>query len=792
MLSLYGIVRLGGHLYSVSPWMDHGTAISYVNKYPQVDRLKLLTEVAHGLEYLHDEGIVHGDLRGANVLIAKDGSACLCDFGLSKFLEDCGKGMTSSASINPRWFAPELLQQTAPASTCSDVWSFGMVCLEILSGHQPFNNISRDIVVMREIDHGKTPERPGRVVGLTDDVWALMRKCWTKKPDARPSIKEVKDKLLEIRGMPNSFGSRPLAKRRSIFSLPSRPSTGDSQSSFRSSKSGQQLKIPFISGNEISEMDELSPISIPTSKGYNGSSPFARQAPQQDGRPPLFNIEFTGADVPTPMSPRSASRVQTAGPPKLEVPHLSVSSPSRYGSHFLNQRSFSSDYYPSTVRSVMSTDSGIRMSGPIREAVTDSRSIVKFGTTGNVISGTLEGLVGRLINNFNLRRDLEFRDTLLTACADFTTPEDLFGILARRFHEAEMVEVVRPEDRVAMQYNIFMVIMYWLSSRHLPVDQQLLWQMRNFCEVAIRVKTSSTMVDKAGDLLQMIDERSKNDLLTSPPLSPGRKLLQASDITPRDLAIALTLLEGDKYKAIVPCDYIAHLRRHAGFNSVEVACSVNNKIVLWVKQSVLHYDTAELRTQVLKFFLNTAHECRKLRNYGSLIAIGIALHSSPIERLKRTKADLSPTMRRKLDELEDVFSPSSNHRGYHDVLNQVDDLKMRGYCIPWLAVHLKDLHSVLKQNPIVVEDQGHPLINFQRYVKFMDRIKEILHYKPPDLEQYRHQGQLAYLENQLKGVQPTANTDDELMEKSIALEAGEVLDFKLRRRELRSLGFRTT
>lgn len=81
-----------------------------------------------------------------------------------------------------------------------------MVCLEILSGHQPFSNISRDIAVMREIDHGKIPERPGRVVGLNDDVWALMRKCWTKKPEARPSIKEVKEKLLEIRGIPNSFG----------------------------------------------------------------------------------------------------------------------------------------------------------------------------------------------------------------------------------------------------------------------------------------------------------------------------------------------------------------------------------------------------------------------------------------------------------------------------------------------------------------------------------------------------------------------------------------------------------
>ena len=52
-----------------------------------------------------------------------------------------------------------------------------------------------------------------------------------------------------------------------------------------------------------------------------------------------------------------------------------------------------------------------------------------------------------------------------------------------------------------------MVIIHWLSRDHLPVNQKLLSRMRNFCEVAIGVKTSSTMAKKAGELLQMIDER---------------------------------------------------------------------------------------------------------------------------------------------------------------------------------------------------------------------------------------------------------------------------------------------
>lgn len=529
----------------------------------------------------------------------------------------------------------------------------------------------------------------------------------------------TEEKLLETPGIPNlSDDSRPIPKRPSIFSLPSLPLRSDSESSIRSSSFRKPLEMLIIPGNEISEADKLSSIS--------------------------------------PSTPSA--------------------------SHFGSQTTFSSFSSPSTVRSAISTDSGIYMPEVVSEAVTDPRSIVKLSAVGNVISGTLEGLVGRLTNNFNSMRDLGFHDTLLLACADFTTPETLFGILARRFHEAEG----GVKNRVAVQYDILTVITYWVSRCHLPVNQQLLSRMKNFCEAAIIAKTSPTMAKKASELLQMIDERSSKDLIISPTLSPGRKLLQDSDIAPHHLAIALTLLEGDKYKAIVPSDYIAHLRKHPGSNSVKVACLVNNKIVLWVKQSVLHYDTAKLRAQRLEFFLNTAQECRKLRNYESLIAIGIALHSAPVEHLKLTKQSVSISMRRELKELGHVLDPSSNHRGYHKVLDQVVDQEMRNYCVPWLAVHLKELRSVLTHNPIVVEDEGRPLINFQRYVKFMDKIKETLHHKPPDLEQYRQQGYLAYLENQLQFVHIGEDTDDELMKRSIALRKGEVLEIK---RRYQSVGF---
>ena len=82
-------------------------------------------------------------------------------------------------------------------------------------------------------------------------------------------------------------------------------------------------------------------------------------------------------------------------------PSTSTPPASRSGSYFGSQRTFSSYGSPSTVRSATSTDSGIHMPEVISEAVTDPRPIVNLSAAGHVISGTLEGLVGRLINNFS-------------------------------------------------------------------------------------------------------------------------------------------------------------------------------------------------------------------------------------------------------------------------------------------------------------------------------------------------------------------------------------------------------
>ncbi|KAF8168726.1 kinase-like domain-containing protein [Pholiota molesta] len=730
IVPLYGVIYIGEDLYQVTPWMDNGTAVTYVKKFPTADRLKLLIEVASGLRYLHQRGIVHGDLRGANVLISKDGTALLSDFGLSKFLEDCGKGMTTTNNINPRWFAPELLQQHGHVSTHSDVWSFGMVCLELLSGEVPFSSIPRDIAVLRELDNGKLPKHPGRSAtaqGLSDEIWALLQKCWQRKPESRPSIEEIKKSLMVLKGLasPQADIKIPLTARLSRFSIRqsgSRPSTSSSETSNISTS--------------------------PTDKRNSRHDSFSSsiQSPTI-----VLGFDQSSSSAAPKVHHRTTSYSSSVGP-NLEVPPLSSSLPTQTGHHFPAARSasYGGSVRSLTNRSISSADhSGAHITGPVREAVTDIRTIVS--------SGTLEGLVQRLITNFNSRKDSEYRDILLTACADFTTPEDLFGIFS-----------VHPEDRVALQYNVFMVITYWLSNRHLVVDHQLLWQMKTFCESAIRMKSSTTITQD----------------IPSSPLSPGRRMLKASEIKPRDLAIALTLLEGDKYKVLVPSDYIAHLRRHPGYNNVQGAYTINNKIVFWVKDSILHYDRVDQRADVLKFFIHTAQECRKLRNFSSVVAIASALHSDPIERLKLTKSAMTFQMQGKLEALEDIINPTANHRGYRNAVNDTLSIDERDHCIPWLPVHLKELNMVLSRYPITVQVDGRPLINFQRYIKFMDRIKEV----PGTISAA---GQLDYLENQLRNLKMTSTSDDDLMARSRLLEAREIQDYKTRKPQLKSLGFKT-
>ncbi|KAG6830224.1 hypothetical protein H0H92_001664 [Tricholoma furcatifolium] len=99
-----------------------------------LDLLQKIFDVVSGMQYLHGNGIVHADLKCANILVGEDERACLADFGLSYIKGYTNEALSSVAALGtPRFLAPELLDpdiEDARRTEASDIFAFGMVCYE--------------------------------------------------------------------------------------------------------------------------------------------------------------------------------------------------------------------------------------------------------------------------------------------------------------------------------------------------------------------------------------------------------------------------------------------------------------------------------------------------------------------------------------------------------------------------------------------------------------------------------------------------------------------------------------
>ncbi|KAJ7202309.1 kinase-like domain-containing protein [Mycena pura] len=182
-------------LCMVSPWMENGTVLAYLKDHGLRDVDRLLFETAEGLRYLHSMNIVHGDLRGNNILISNNFNVCLADFGLANIVSPTETTATASSSNHAgstRWFAPELIHPTAfgcdrfVRTPASDIYAFGCVCYE--GGAPPFSDVTPDISALLKVMNG---ERPGKPTNISDALWALVTTAWKQDWRQRPSAADT-------------------------------------------------------------------------------------------------------------------------------------------------------------------------------------------------------------------------------------------------------------------------------------------------------------------------------------------------------------------------------------------------------------------------------------------------------------------------------------------------------------------------------------------------------------------------------------------------------------------------
>ncbi|KAG6809011.1 hypothetical protein H0H92_001984 [Tricholoma furcatifolium] len=210
VLPFLGLAKYQERLCFVTCWATNGNLESYLEQNPGANRLLLCLDTAAGVEYLHQNNVVHGDLKGANILVDASGRASLGDFGVSSVTDPQILQWTSQSNLESkggtvRWQAPELLAVDSDIvhsnTKASDVFAWANICYQIFTGRPPYFESLKPVPVLNKILSGVTPTRPDdsdiawQEHGLDNGIWNMMQGCWKFKPSERLTMDEVILKL---------------------------------------------------------------------------------------------------------------------------------------------------------------------------------------------------------------------------------------------------------------------------------------------------------------------------------------------------------------------------------------------------------------------------------------------------------------------------------------------------------------------------------------------------------------------------------------------------------------------
>ncbi|CAE6450000.1 unnamed protein product [Rhizoctonia solani] len=216
VLKLLGVAMFRSQIAMISTWMPGGTLSRYLSSQPKVDRYELCSQITNAVAYLHGEGIIHGDIRGDNILLSENRQVLkLADFGNASCVHDNWSLRFSQSNRDIiaviRWTAPELMcnedDSKIPAQAySSDVYSLGMAMLETMTGEIPFFRLRYEAVCYR-IANKQHPNRPQRC--LPSDIkagrmWSLLLECWNYDPGRRPNASRVHDELILVNELAGS------------------------------------------------------------------------------------------------------------------------------------------------------------------------------------------------------------------------------------------------------------------------------------------------------------------------------------------------------------------------------------------------------------------------------------------------------------------------------------------------------------------------------------------------------------------------------------------------------------
>uniref|UniRef100_A0A2P2LRC6 Uncharacterized protein MANES_17G046400 n=1 Tax=Rhizophora mucronata TaxID=61149 RepID=A0A2P2LRC6_RHIMU len=179
----------------ITEYLSEGSLRAYLHKLehkslPLQKLIAIALEIAHGMEYIHSQGVIHRDLKPENILINQNFNMKIADFGIA-----CEEVYCDSLGDDPgtyRWMAPEMIKKKSYGRKV-DVYSFGLILWEMLTGTIPYEDMNPIQAAFAVVNKNLRPVIPGNCPPAMRD---LIEQCWSLRPEKRPEFSQIV-KLLE-------------------------------------------------------------------------------------------------------------------------------------------------------------------------------------------------------------------------------------------------------------------------------------------------------------------------------------------------------------------------------------------------------------------------------------------------------------------------------------------------------------------------------------------------------------------------------------------------------------------
>ncbi|KAL3038752.1 hypothetical protein AAZX31_01G149000 [Glycine max] len=184
------------NLCIVTEFMSRGSLYDFLHKQRGVFKLpsllKVAIDVSKGMNYLHQNNIIHRDLKTANLLMDENEVVKVADFGVARVQTQ--SGVMTAETGTYRWMAPEVIEHK-PYDQKADVFSFGIALWELLTGELPYSCLTPLQAAVGVVQKGLRPTIPKNTHPRLSE---LLQRCWQQDPTQRPNFSEIIEILQQI------------------------------------------------------------------------------------------------------------------------------------------------------------------------------------------------------------------------------------------------------------------------------------------------------------------------------------------------------------------------------------------------------------------------------------------------------------------------------------------------------------------------------------------------------------------------------------------------------------------